>query len=52
VSDDGVIDFLSGDGGRDWFLLDLDGNAQDVSDAQVNEILSDIDLEFLQNPEN
>jgi hypothetical protein len=42
VTDDGVADALTGDKGRDWFLLNITGGALDTSDASGSETTTDL----------
>ena len=48
VLDDGVEDVLTGDAGRDWFLLNEDGDdgsePDRVTDESGNEFSDDMDL--------
>jgi Ca2+-binding RTX toxin-like protein len=43
--DDGAIDSLSGDGGQDWIICNVDVPFKDViTSLQKNEVVSDVDL--------
>jgi Ca2+-binding RTX toxin-like protein len=46
VTDDGASDFLSGDGGRDWFFANIEeeGVLDQIGDLTGRELLADLDL--------